>query len=81
MINPTRNNVLIKREAAKKETASGIILKSTEEPDLGVVLSAGVEVEHVSVNDRVLVDWNRATDLQDDDKYIIAEEHIIAIID
>ena len=79
MIKPTRNNVLVERLENKKETASGIILKSSDEPEFGLVLVVGPEVEQVSIEDKVLVNWNQATPF--DDKYIIAEDNIIAVIE
>jgi co-chaperonin GroES (HSP10) len=79
MIKPTRNNVLVERLENKKETASGIILKSSDEPEFGLVLAVGPEVEQVSIEDKVLVNWNQATPF--DDKYIIAEDNIIAVIE
>lgn len=79
MIKPTRNNVLVERLENKKETASGIILKSSDEPEFGLVLAVGPEVEQVSVEDKVLVNWNQATAFED--KYIIAEDNIIAVIE
>lgn len=79
MIKPTRNNVLVERLENKKETDSGIILKSSDEPEFGLVLAIGPEVEQVSIEDKVLVNWNQATAFED--KYIIAEDNIIAVIE
>lgn len=58
------NKVAVKRFSAAKETASGIILKSTEEPDRAQVLSIGPEVTEVSIGDELLVNWNEAVKVE-----------------
>jgi co-chaperonin GroES (HSP10) len=71
----TRNNVIVERIAASKETTSGIILKSTEEPDKALVLNVGPDVLEVSEGDLVLLNWNKATAIND--VYIIPEDDIV----
>ena len=71
----TRNNVIVERIAASRETASGIILKSTEEPDKAMVLNVGPDVVEVIEGDVVLLNWNKATAIND--VYIIPEDDIV----
>jgi len=80
MFRPTGNNVLIERIAAAKETASGIILKSAEEPDKAKIIAIGSNVEDVSVDEIALVNWNAATKVEDE-LYIIPIDQIILIFE
>lgn len=80
MFRPTGNNVLIERIAAAKETASGIILKSSEEPDKAKIIAIGSDVEDVSVDEFALVNWNAAT-MVEDELYIIPIDQIILIFE
>lgn len=80
MFRPTGNNVLIERIAAAKETTSGIILKSSEEPDRAKIVAIGSEVEDVSVDEVALVNWNAATKVEDE-LYIIPIDQIILVFE
>ena len=80
MFRPTGNNVLIERIAAAKETTSGIILKSSEEPDRAKIIAIGSEVEDVSVDEVALVNWNAATKVEDE-LYIIPIDQIILVFE
>ena len=77
---PTGKNVLIERIAAQKETSSGIILKSAEEPDKAKILAIGPEIDEVAVNEVAVVNWNAATKIQDE-LYIINIDHVILVIE
>ena len=77
---PTGKNVLIERIAAQKETSSGIILKSAEEPDKAKILAIGPEVDEVAVDEVAVVNWNAATKIQDE-LYIINIDHVILVIE
>jgi co-chaperonin GroES (HSP10) len=56
---PLRDNIIVKRAAAEKQTASGIILKSSEGPDKGIVQALGPKVDGVEIGDEVLLNWNK----------------------
>ena len=77
---PTGKNVLIERIAAQKETSSGIILKSAEEPDKAKILAIGPEIDEVAVDEVAVVNWNAATKIQDE-LYIINIDHVILVIE
>ena len=77
---PTGRNVLIERIAASKETASGIILKSTQEPDRAKILAIGAEVDEVAVDEIGVVNWNTATKVEDE-LYIISVDNIVLIFE
>ena len=77
---PTGKNVLVERIAAQKETSSGIILKSAEEPDKAKILAIGPEVDEVAVDEVAVVNWNAATKIQDE-LYIINIDHVILVIE
>lgn len=80
MYRPTGRNVLIERIAASKETASGIILKSTQEPDRAKILAIGTEVDEVAVDEVGVVNWNTATKIEDE-LYIINVDNIVLIFE
>lgn len=77
---PTGRNVLIERIAASKETASGIILKSTQEPDRAKIIAIGAEVDEVAVDEVGVVNWNTATKVEDE-LYIINVDNIVLIFE
>ena len=77
---PTGSNVLIERIAAKKESAGGIILKSTEEPDKAKIVAIGPDVEDVAVDEIAIVNWNRATCVETD-LYILPITEIVMVIE
>jgi co-chaperonin GroES (HSP10) len=77
---PTNKNILIEKIQSKTETASGIILKSSLEDDRAKVLSIGPEVTEVSVDDIIILNWNLATNVQDD-IYIVPVTEVICIIE
>jgi co-chaperonin GroES (HSP10) len=80
ILKPTASNVHITRIAAEKQTSSGIILKSTEEPDKAKVESIGKDVTDLNVGDVVLVNWNKANKV-DTESYIIPESEIIMVFE
>lgn len=53
MIQPLYNNVLLRKEKASKQTASGIIISSKEEDEEFAVVVALSECKEVKVNDKV----------------------------
>ena len=78
-IKPTGSNVLVKRIAAAKETLSGIILKTTDEPDRAHIVAIGPEVTEVSVDEIAIINWNKATGVGDN-FYIIPITEVILTI-
>jgi co-chaperonin GroES (HSP10) len=80
MYRPLGKNVLVERIAAKKETESGIILKSTQEPDKAFIKVIGPDVTEVSVGEIAIVNWNTATKVEDEN-YIISVDNIILTIE
>jgi len=53
MIKPLYNNVLLKKEKASRETASGIIISQKEETEEYATVVAVSEVKEVKINDKV----------------------------
>ena len=80
MYRPTGKNVLVERIAAPKETSSGIILKSSEEPDRAKIVAIGPEIDEVAVGEIAVVNWNAATKIEDE-LYIINIDHIVMVIE
>lgn len=79
-IKPLRSNVIIKRMEKDLTTASGIVLKSSEDADQAKVLAIGPEVQDVKIGDIVLVNWNKSSQIKGP-LYKIAEEDIVGIFE
>ena len=77
---PLKDNVIVKKAEKNLVTASGIVLQRSDEADLADVVSIGSDVEEVSVDDKVLIDWNQAIKI-DKENYKISVENIIAVIE
>ena len=75
---PLRDNIIVERIAAEKQTASGIILKSTGEPDRAVVLAIGPKVDEVQIGEQLLVNWNKAVKVADEN-YVIAIGEVVCV--
>jgi co-chaperonin GroES (HSP10) len=75
---PTRDNIIVIRIAAEKSTYSGIILKSTVEPDKAEVIAIGDKVEEVNVGDSVMLNWNKATKIENE-TYVVPITEVIWI--
>ena len=80
MYRPLGDKVVVKRIPAKKETASGIILRHTEDPDRGVVQFIGPDVTEVQIDEQVLVNWNAARKVEDE-TYVVPVTEIIWIFE
>jgi co-chaperonin GroES (HSP10) len=76
-IKPLGNRIVVERIEASKETESGIILRSTPDPDKAKVLAIGPLVNEVEVNDIVLLNWNAA--VKSGDNYVITIDHVVFI--
>ena len=77
---PLKDNVIVKKAEKNLVTASGIVLQRSDEADLADVVAIGSDVEEVSVDDKVLIDWNQAIKI-DKENYKISVENIIAVIE
>lgn len=77
-IKPLGNKVAVERIAGEKSTASGIILRSTQDPDRAVITAIGPDVTEVNIGDQVLLNWNMATKF-DGEMYIIPITEVIFV--
>jgi co-chaperonin GroES (HSP10) len=75
---PLKQHIIVQRIEGVKETASGIILKTSEEPDKAVVVAVAEDIDEVSVGDELLINWNKLAKL-DDDHYRIHIDNVIAV--
>jgi chaperonin GroES len=75
---PLHDKIIVERIPAEKTTASGIVLKSTEEADKARVLAIGPDVDEVSVGDVVLLNWNAAIKAGSEN-YVLKVEHVVLI--
>ena len=79
MIRPLGNKVVVERESTKENTTeSGIILKSSQEPDKAVIIAIGPEVDEVQVGERVLLNWNKATKFEGE-MYVVPITEVIFV--
>ena len=76
-IKPLANRIVVERIEASKTTESGIILRSTPDPDKAKVLAIGPLVDEVAVDDVVLLNWNAAT--KTGDYYVVPIDQVIFI--
>jgi len=79
MIKPLSSKIAVERIEAIKQSAGGIILQRTEEPERAKVLALGPEVTEVEVGDVVLLNWNGAIKSGEDNVYVIDIEHVVFI--
>ena len=77
---PLSDKIIVERIEASKETASGIILKSSGEPDRAKVIAVSDSVDEVTIGEELLVNWNGAVKLEQN-LYSINIEHVIAVFD
>ena len=75
---PLRDNIIVERIAGEKETASGIILKSSQGPDKAKVVALGPLVDEVAIDDELLLNWNKAVKVEDE-TYIVPITEVIFI--
>jgi co-chaperonin GroES (HSP10) len=75
---PLRDNIIVSRIAAEKQTSSGIILKTSDAPDRAKVIALGPKVDEVEIGDEVLLNWNQASKL-DNENYVVPITEVIFI--
>ncbi len=86
MLRPLNKNVVLKKEAEEKKTASGIILTESakDKPSVAVVVAVGKDCEaKIKEDDRVVYKEYSGTKVKMDDvDYIIIEdEDILAVVE
>lgn len=74
-----KDYVIIDRLETNKQTASGIILKSSNEAERALVVGVGPDVESVVTDLVVIVNWMKATKIQGE-RYYVKSEDVIAIL-
>jgi co-chaperonin GroES (HSP10) len=75
---PLRDNIIVTRIAGETETASGIILKSSQGPDKAKVIALGPLVDEVEIGDELLLNWNKASKVEDE-TYVVPITEVIFI--
>ena len=74
---PLQNKVIVQRVENQAVSSGGIILNKSEEPDRAKVIAIGPDVDEVSVDDVVLLDWNKA--VKAGDFHVITVDNIVFI--
>ena len=77
---PLNDKIIVERIEASRETASGIILKSSGEPDRAKVIAVADNIDEVSIDDELLVNWNGSAKLENN-IYSLDIENVIAVYD
>jgi co-chaperonin GroES (HSP10) len=72
------SNVIVSRIAGAKTTESGIILRSSDGPDKARIEVLGPDVTEVEVGEIALVNWNKASPIEDD-TYLININEVVFI--
>jgi len=85
-VRPLGKKVLIAEIKRQSTTASGIIIEGRDvggESRSGKVLAIGPDFESVKVDDKVLLEWNKAAVVTVDgaQRVMILEEHIVAVLE
>jgi chaperonin GroES len=85
-VRPLGKKVLIAEIKRENTTSSGIIIEGRDaggESRSGKVLAIGPEVNSVKVDDKVLLEWNKAAMVTVDgaQRVMILEEHIVAVLE
>ena len=75
---PLRDNIIVTRIPGETETAGGIILKSSQGPDRAKVVALGPLVDEVAIDDELLINWNKASKV-DDETYVVPITEVIFI--
>ena len=78
IMTPLKNNIIVSRVAAEKQTSSGIILKTADGPDRAKVIALGPKVDEVEIGDEVLLNWNQASKI-DNETYVVPITEVIFI--
>lgn len=81
-VRPLKDNVIIERQEKEQVTAGGIVLPGgdREVADKAVVVAIGPEVSDINEGDVVLVNWNKASKI-DEKIYKVSFEDIIGIFE
>jgi len=77
---PILNKVLVERIPGERTTASGIVLRTSEEPDKARIIGIGPDVTEVSVGEVALINWNAASKVGSE-QYILTPDNIILIFE
>ena len=79
-ITPLRDNIIVEKEQKNLTTASGIILSSTDDADRAKVTAIGRDVNDVQVGDLVIINWNKAQKL-DENQYKLSILDVIGVLE
>jgi len=74
---PLQNKVIVQQIENQSVSSGGIILNRSEEPDRARVVAVGPDVDEVSVDEVVLIDWNKA--VKAGDFYVVTVDNIVFI--
>lgn len=76
-LKPINKNVIVQRLEKKMESSGGIILKTSEEADKAKVIAVSDEVTDVHVDEVVLINWNKAQKITEDNWNISVDDIVL----
>lgn len=81
-VRPLKDNVIIERQEKEQVSSGGIVLPGGDRDvaDKAVVLAIGPEVSDINEGDVVLVNWNKASKI-DEKIYKVSFEDVIGIFE
>jgi co-chaperonin GroES (HSP10) len=74
---PLHNKVIVEQVQNSEVSAGGIIIGTKWQTDFCRVVAIGPDVEDVSVDDVILIDWSKAA--KAGDQYVISEDNIVFV--
>lgn len=74
---PLHNKVIVQQIENQSVSSGGIILNRSEEPDRARVVAVGPDVDEVSVDEIVLIDWNKA--VKAGDFHVVTVDNIVFV--
>ena len=81
-VRPLKDNVIIERQEKEQVSSGGIVLPNgdREVADKALVIAIGPEVSDINEGDVVLVNWNKASKI-DEKIYKVSFEDVIGIFE
>lgn len=81
-VRPLKDNVIIERQEKEQVSSGGIVLPNGDRDvaDKAVVIAIGPEVSDINQGDVVLVNWNKASKI-DEKIYKVSFEDVIGIFE
>ena len=84
MITATNKNYTVELIEQEKQTAGGIFIQTSDEAQLGRVLSAGPDITvPIDINSQVVVNWSAAVPVKLNGRkvFVVHADNILGVVD